>query len=48
MAMNIVVGIMTVIVIAAGAWCWWVDRSGQKDEKTEDVEQTTEEKNVRS
>ena len=48
MAMNIAVGIMTVIVVAAGVWCWWVDRCGHKDEKTDTLVQTSEEKDVKS
>lgn len=34
---NIIVGVMTVIVVGAGIFCWWMSRdTGDDDEKEGD------------
>lgn len=41
MAENIFVGVLTVIVVAAGVWVWWYERGGfnKKDnDKSADTE----------
>ena len=36
MIQDIFVGILCVIMVAAGVWCWWVDNGGtfKRNEKT--------------
>ena len=49
MVQNIFVGVLCVIVLAAGVWSWWVDNRGsfEKEEKTtvEECEECNNEKN---
>ncbi|MGN0482509.1 MAG: hypothetical protein ACI4HI_03050 [Lachnospiraceae bacterium] len=47
MAMNLMVGVMAVIVIAASVWCWWLDHQGNEDEKKADEIEQTQEKHSR-
>lgn len=40
MVEDVFVGVLVVIVLAAGAWAWWIDNRGnsKKDEKEDSSE----------
>ncbi len=39
MAQNIFIGVLCVVVLAAGVWGWWID-NGRTDKKGEEKENT--------
>ena len=43
MILNIVVGIMFVIVIAAGFWGWWIDNGGTFGKEKENEKENCKE-----
>ena len=33
---DIFVGVMIVVALGAGVWCWWFENIGPKEKKTEE------------